>query len=52
MVECGKVLLPKADPAIRVYDRNRGGQGWRVALDLLTPVGPLEAGVRDTQPTS
>jgi hypothetical protein len=51
-VECGKVRLPEADPAIRVYDSNRGGQGWRFALDLLTPLGPREAGVRDTQPTS
>ncbi|MBU0550459.1 SAVED domain-containing protein [Myxococcota bacterium] len=34
-IECGKVLLPKADPAVRVYDRNRNKAGWVFALDLL-----------------
>ncbi|GMV27611.1 MAG: hypothetical protein AMXMBFR58_36420 [Phycisphaerae bacterium] len=38
-VECGKVLLPKADPAISVYDRNKNGPGWVFALDLLEPNG-------------
>jgi hypothetical protein len=38
-VECGKVLLPKADPEIKVYDRNKSGQGWGFALDLLKPNG-------------
>lgn len=34
-VEVGRVLLPKADPKIRVYDRNSNAPGFTFALDLL-----------------
>lgn len=39
-IECGRVLLPKADPAIRVYDK--GKAGWRFALNLLETPAPRD----------
>lgn len=37
-IECGRVLLPKPDPAVLVYDRNRTAPGFTFALDLLAAV--------------
>lgn len=36
-VQCGLSLLPKSDPAIRVYDHQREAGGFVAALDLLAP---------------
>ncbi|MCL2824180.1 MAG: SAVED domain-containing protein [Polyangiaceae bacterium] len=37
-VEFGRVLLPKSDPHMKVYDLNRASGGWSYALTLLPPV--------------
>lgn len=37
-VEFGRVLLPKADPHMKIYDFNRASGGWSFALTLLPPI--------------
>lgn len=37
-VEFGRVLLPKTDPHMEIYDLNRSMGGWRHALTLLPPL--------------
>ena len=43
-VEVGRVLLPKADPAIRVYDRNVSGFVPALWLNRLIPPAATAVG--------
>lgn len=49
-VEFGRVLLPKTDPHMVVYDFNRASGGWNQALTLLSPI--VNEGVRRARETS
>lgn len=43
-VEFGRVLLPKTDPHMVVYDFNRTSGGWKPALTLLPPIAEKDPG--------
>ncbi|MBZ5713787.1 SAVED domain-containing protein [Nannocystis pusilla] len=40
-IQCGLSLLPKADPAMRIYDHQRDRGGFVATLELLSPGPPL-----------
>jgi hypothetical protein len=41
-IELGRVLMPKADMTLRVYDENKSAGGFVHALDVNTPAGEKE----------